>query len=60
MQSLITMQQYHMYNFKDFLPAAPIKFRSGQTALPNAKTLNMLIDDSNPTKAVVYRMWFEM
>lgn len=54
------MQQYHMYNFKDFLPAAPIKFRSGQTALPNAKTLNMLIDDSNPTKAVVYRMWFEM
>ena len=55
-----TNWQYDLYNFQDFLPTPPLKYRTGQKALPNVKTLNMLIDDSNPTNAVVYMMWFEM
>lgn len=57
---LQTNQPYYLYNFKEFIPTPPARFRSGQKSLPNVKTLNMLIDDSNPTNAVVYMMWFEM
>ncbi len=55
-----TNWQYDLYNFDDFLPTPPLKYRTGQKALPNVKTLNMLIDDSDSTNAVVYMMWFEM
>ena len=55
-----TNWQYDLYNFNDFLVTPPLKYRTGQKALPNVKTLNMLIDDTSPTNAVVYMMWFEM
>lgn len=57
---LETNQTYHLYHFSDFWQAPPARYRVGQAALPNARTLNMVIDDTGSTNTAVYMMWFEM
>lgn len=45
--------------FKHFFTTAPQRYRGEQFALPNARVLNILIDDSDDTTAMVYMMWHE-
>lgn len=50
---------YAVHTFRAFLPTPPVRYRSGSQELPNARFLNMLIDESDTTDAVVYLMWHE-
>lgn len=45
--------------FSAFWKAPPARYRSGQESLPNARVLNILIDESDPANVVVYLMWHE-
>ena len=56
---LTTNDQYRVFDFRDFLPTPPVRYRSGEQGLPNARFLKMLIDESDTTNAVVYLMWHE-
>lgn len=56
---LATNDQSRLYNFQDFWQSPPQRHRSGQESLPNARVLNIVIDDSDATNAVVYLMWHE-
>jgi hypothetical protein len=57
---LETNQSSRLYDFYDFWQTPPSQYRAGQASLPNVRTLNMVVDDSASTNAVVYMMWFEM
>lgn len=57
--SLTTNDQYRAFEFQDFLPKPPLHYRAGQQELPNARVLNMIIDESTTTNVVVYLMWHE-
>ncbi len=56
---LETNAQPRLYEFQDFWQNPPQQHRSGQESLPNAQFLNIVIDDSDATNAVVYLMWHE-
>ncbi len=56
---LATNEQSLLYNFRDFWQSPPQRHRSGQESLPNGQFLNIVIDDSDATNAVVYLMWHE-
>jgi hypothetical protein len=56
---LTTNEQYRVFDFRDFLPTPPARYRSGERELPKARFLKMLIDESDTTNAVVYLMWHE-
>ena len=56
---LTTNNQYLISAFREFLPKPPARYRAGQQSLPNARTLNMVIDETEPAKVVVYLMWHE-
>jgi hypothetical protein len=57
--TLTTNDQYRVSQFSDFLPVPPVRYRAGQESLPNARVLNMVIDESDSTNVVVYLMWHE-
>ena len=56
---LATTDEYDLHHFQDFWKTPPQRYRSGQQRLPNARVLNIVIDDSDATNAVVYLMWHE-
>jgi hypothetical protein len=56
---LQTKHQSPPSHFDDFFTAPPTQYRSGQQWLPNARLLNILIDESDPADAQVYLMWHE-
>lgn len=57
--TLTTNDQYRVYKFERFLPTPPTRYRGGEQELPNARYLNIIIDESNDTNVVVYLMWHE-
>lgn len=57
--NLTTNDQYGVFDFGDFLRTPPMRYRSGEQVLPNARVLKMLIDESDTTNVVVYLMWHE-
>jgi hypothetical protein len=57
--TLTTNDQYRVFEFQDFFPTPPARYRAGQQELPNARVLNMVIDESDTTNVVVYLMWHE-
>lgn len=57
--SLSTNDRYCINLFKMFWAAPPLRYRAGQQTLPNARVLNLLVDESDATNAVVYLMWHE-
>ncbi len=57
--TLTTNDQYHIFDFQEFLPTPPAHYRCGEHQLPNARYLKMLIDESQSTNVVVYLMWHE-
>jgi hypothetical protein len=46
-------------HFDGFFTTPPPQYRSGQEWLPNARVLNILIDESDAASAQVYLMWHE-
>jgi hypothetical protein len=48
-----------VFKFQDFLPTPPVRYRCAEQQLPNARFLNIIIDESDATNAVVYLMWHE-
>ena len=57
--TLTTNDQYRIFDFRDFMPTPPIRYRCGEQQLPNARYLKMIVDESDNTNAVVYLMWHE-
>lgn len=55
--TLTSSDRYLLSEFREFLPNPPARYRAGQQSLPNARVLNMVIDESNPTNVVVYLMF---
>lgn len=48
-----------VFKFQDFLPTPPVRYRCAEQELPKARFLNIIIDESDATNAVVYLMWHE-
>jgi hypothetical protein len=58
--TLTTSDQYLVSQFQEFFTTPPTRYRAGQQELPNARVLNMVIDESDTTNVIVYLMWHEM
>ena len=56
---LTTNNQYRISQFQEFFTTPPARYRAGQRELPNARVLNMVIDESDTTNVVIYLMWHE-
>ncbi len=57
--TLTSDDTYQVYQFHDFIPTAPARYRAGQQPLANGRVLNMLADESDTTTVVVYLMLHE-
>jgi hypothetical protein len=57
--TLATNDQYRVSEFKEFFAAPPARYRAGQQQLPNARVLNMVVDESDTTNVLVYLIWHE-
>lgn len=57
--TLRTNDQYPISRFQEFFTTPPVHYRAGQQKLPNARVLNMVIDESDTTNVVLYLMWHE-
>jgi hypothetical protein len=57
--TLTTNDQYRISQFQEFFTTPPVQYRAGQQELPNARVLNMVIDESDTTDVVLYLMWHE-
>ena len=57
--TLATNDQYRLPDFQSFFATPPVRYRAGQQSLPNARVLNMVVDESDTTNVVVYLMWHE-
>jgi hypothetical protein len=57
--AVLETNQYGIYKFERLLPIPPTRYRRGEQELPNARFLNILLDESNDTNVVVYLMWHE-
>lgn len=57
--TLTANNEYLVYQFRGFFTTPPTRYRAGQQGLPNARVLNILIDESDTTNVVAYLMWHE-
>lgn len=57
--TLTTNDQYRVFQFQEFFETPPTQYRAGQQELPNARALNMVVDESDTTNVTVYLMWHE-
>lgn len=57
--TLTTNDQYCLAQFQSFFAAPPVRYRARRQSLPNARVLNMVLDESDTTNVVVYLMWHE-
>jgi len=57
--TLATNDLYCLTQFRSFFATPPVRYRAGQQSLPNARVLNMVVDESETTNVVVYLMWHE-
>ena len=57
--TLMTNDQYRVSQFQEFFTTPPVHYRAGQQELPNARVLNIVIDESDTTNVVIYLMWHE-
>jgi hypothetical protein len=48
-----------LHDFSLWVSKAPLKYQAGQSALANAKVLNILIDQSDDQTAIIYLMWHQ-
>jgi hypothetical protein len=46
-------------DWREWKPSTVKKSRSSQIALPRGEALNVLVDEDDPDKAIVYLVWFE-
>jgi hypothetical protein len=51
--------KYSLSQFDQFWTTPPVRYRSAHESLPNARVLNILIDESDDEEVVVYLMWHE-
>jgi hypothetical protein len=56
---LTTNDMYRIFDFREFIPTPPTRYRCGEQQLPNAHYLKMVVDESDTTNAVVYFMWHD-
>lgn len=57
--TLTTNGQYCLTQFQSFFATPPVRYRAGQQSLPNARVLNILVDEGDTTNVLVYLMWHE-
>ena len=57
--TLSRSDESRVHQFRHFFEVPPARYRAGQESLPNARVLNILIDESGPDVVVLYLMWHE-
>ena len=56
---LESKDEYILYLFDHFWQTPPTRYRSAQRGLPHNEAINLLIDESDATTAMIYMMWHE-
>jgi hypothetical protein len=50
---------YCLSHFDQFIRSPPTNYRGGQQQLPNARVINIAIDESDDQYVIVYMQWHE-